>query len=152
MKLAISLFLPMFLLNALAAGAADMALEAKLVWGTNDDKTDANCKPVDADLAGKLHGMFKWKNYYEITNRTAMMPLDQMCDLKMSDRCTLKLKNVGESRIEVHCIGQGKQVHEGAYMLAPTAWVVLGGNCTNNTAWFIGLRAVDDSKRAVTKN
>jgi hypothetical protein len=115
---------------------------------------------VDAELAGKLHGMFKWKNYYEITNETASLALNKIRTLKMSDQCTLELKNVGASRIEVNCIGQGKQVHKGAYTLDPPKWLVLGGSCDNNTAyntaWFIGLRAVDaktaDAKKAIGKN
>ena len=141
--------------GAFAARAGDVELEARLVWGTSDDKCDAKCKPVDADLAGKLHGMFKWKNYYEITNETASLTLNKIRTLKMSDQCTLELKNLGGSRIEVNCIGQGKQVHKGAYTLDPPKWLVLGGNCDNhtayNTAWFIGLRAID-TKKAIGKN
>jgi hypothetical protein len=149
-----------FVSAALAARAGDMQLEARLVWGTSDDKSDAKCKPVDADLAGKLHGTFKWKNYYEITNQTTTLALNKVRTIKMSDQCTLELKNVGGSRIEVNCIGQGKQVHKGAYTLDPPKWLVLGGNCDNNTAyntaWFIGLRAIDtktpDAKTAIGKN
>jgi len=153
--------LSVFLVSAaFAARGGDMELEARLVWGTSDDKSDAKCKPVDAELAGKLHGMFKWKNYYEITNETASLALNRIRTLKMSDQCTLELKNVGGSRIEVNCIGQGKQVHKGAYTLDPPKWLVLGGNCDNNTAyntaWFIGLRAIDtktaDAKKAIGKN
>jgi hypothetical protein len=132
---------------AITARAGDVELEARLVWGTSDDKSDANCKPMDSDLAGKLHGMFKWKNYYEITNKIATLELNKVRTLKMSDQCTLELKNVGGSRIEVNCIGQGKQVHKGSYTLDAPKWLVLGGNCDNhtayNTAWFIGIRAVD---------
>ena len=140
--------------SALAARAGDIALEARLVWGTSDDKTDGKCKPMDGDLSGKLHGMFKWKNYYEITNQATVLELNKVRTIKMSDQCTLELKNVGGSRIEVNCIGQGKTVHKGAYTLDPPKWLVLGGNCDNttayNTAWFIGLRAVD--KKALGKN
>src|SRR5271163_4334564 len=77
---------------AFAARAGDVELEARLVWGTSDDKSDAKCKPVDPELAGKLHGTFKWKNYYEITNETASLALNKICTLKMSAQCTLELK------------------------------------------------------------
>jgi hypothetical protein len=143
-------------LCAVSTHAADLKLEAKLVWGANDDKGDCACKAVDNDLASKLHGMFKWKNYFEITNQTAAIALNKSSDLKMSDRCTLQIKNLGSSRIEVNCIGQGKQVCKGAYTLAPPTWLVLGGNATNDTAWFIALRAVDfktaDAKKSLTTN
>jgi hypothetical protein len=130
--------------------AADFKLEARLIWGANDDKETVQCKPVDPELSVKLHRMFKWKNYYEITNRTAAIPLNQSADLKMSDACTIRVKNLGASRVEVNCIGHGKQVYKGAYTLAPAQWLVLGGNDTADTAWFVGLRAV--TGKPLTKN
>jgi hypothetical protein len=141
---------------AASTPAADLKLEAKLLWGANDDKGDSTCKEIDPGLAAKLHGMFKWKNYFEITNQTAAIALNKSADFKMSERCTLQIKNLGASRIEVSCFGQGKQVCKGDYTLAPPTWLVLGGNATNNTAWFIALRSVDpkavDAKKSLTKN
>jgi hypothetical protein len=140
----------LFLAIAVTARGGDMKLEARLVWGTSDDKADAKCKPMDAELAGKLHGMFKWKNYYEITNEIADLAPNKVRTLKMSDQCTLQLRRISGSRIEVNCIGRGKEVHKGAYTLDPPKWLVLGGNCGNDTAWFIGLRAID--AKGLTKN
>jgi hypothetical protein len=139
----------------LTARAADLQLEARLIWGANDEKETVKYEALDPDLSGKLHRAFKWKNYYEITNKTAVVALNASADLKMSDACTIRVKNLGESRVEVSCIGQGKQVHKGSYTLVPPQWLVLGGNGTDNTAWFIGLRAIDksaDAKKAVSKN
>jgi len=142
--------------TALPARAADLKLEARLIWGANDDKETVKYEPVDPQLSGKLHRMFKWKNYYEITNKTAGIDLNKSCDLKMSDACTIRVKNLGASRVEVNCIGQGKQVHKGTYTLVPPQWLVLGGNGSDNTAWFVGLRALDDktvdAKKAISKN
>ena len=151
MRSAASLLLSACLLAASAASAADMNLEARLVWGTNDEKGGPNCKPVDAELAAKLHGMFKWKNYFEITNQVADIPENKTRDLKMSDRCTLRIKNLGGSRVEINCIGEGKEVHKRADTLLPHTWLVLGGNDKNNTAWFIGLRS-DAAGKVISKN
>jgi hypothetical protein len=140
----------------LSARAADLKLEARLIWGSNDEKETVKYEPLDPALSDKLHRMFKWKNYYEITNRTAGVVLNQSSDLKMSDSCTIRVKNLGASRVEVSCIGQGRQIHKGTYTLVPPQWLVLGGNSTNNTAWFVGLRAIDpkavDPKKAISKN
>jgi hypothetical protein len=145
-----------FSATALSSPAADLKLEARLIWGANDEKETVKYEPVDPDLSEKLHRMFKWKNYFEITNKTASVALNQSCDLKMSDACTLQIKNLGASRVEVSCIGHGKQVHKGAYTLVPPQWLVLGGNDTADTAWFIGLRAIDpksaEPKKAISKN
>jgi hypothetical protein len=151
MRSAAQLFLSAFLLAATAASAGDMNLEARLVWGTNDEKGGPNCKPVDAELSASLHRTFKWTNYFEITKQVAAIPEKQTRDIKMSDRCTLRIKNLGGSRVEINCIGQGKQVHKGSYTLTPPSWLVLGCNDTNNTAWFIGLRAENGGK-VISKN
>lgn len=135
-----------------SASAADMKLEAKLVWGTDEVKHDPNFKPVDNQLAAKLHGAFKWKNYYEITNEWADLADNKSCNLKMSNHCTLRVKNLGAPRIEVQCIGEGKQVHHGEYTLASPTWLILGGDAGNDTAWFVGLRNRDDGKKAITRN
>ena len=151
MRSAASLLLSACLLAASAASAADMNLEARLVWGTNDEKGGPDCKPVDAELSANLHRMFKWKNYFEITNQVADIPENKTRDLKMSDRCTLRIKNLGGSRVEINCIGEGKEVHKRADTLLPHTWLVLGGNDTNNTAWFIGLRS-DNGGKVISKN
>jgi hypothetical protein len=139
----------------LAAGAADLPLEARLIWGSNDEKETVKYEPLDPALSDKLHRMFKWKNYYEITNVNTRIALNQSGDLKMSDACTIRVKNMGATRVEVSCIGHGKEVHKGTYTLDPPQWLVLGGNSNDNTAWFIGLRAVDPKavdKKAISKN
>jgi len=153
MRSAPRLLLALILLAAAAASAADLKLDARLVWGANDDQGGPNCKPVDAALAIKLNGAFKWRHYFEITNQTASIPLNQTRDLKMSDHCTLRVKNLGGSRVEINCIGEGKEVHKGAYTLTPPKWLVLGGSSKDNTAWFIGLRSTDaETNRIIGKN
>src|SRR5271155_2626716 len=106
MRNAARVFLSAFLFTATAAIAADLKLEARLVWGTNDEKGGPNCKPMDAGLDANLHGMFKWKRYFEITNQAASIPLNKTRDLKMSEHCTLRIKNLGGSRVEIACIGE----------------------------------------------
>jgi hypothetical protein len=151
MRSAVSLLFSAFLLAASAAKAGDLNLETRLMWGTNDEKGGPNCKPVDAELAATLHRTFKWTHYFEITKQVTAIPEKQTRAVKMSERCTLRIKNLGGSRVEISCIGQGKEVDKTAHTLRANKWLVLGGNDKNNTAWFIGLRA-DDSGKAITKN
>lgn len=154
MRNTVHLLFSAIFLAAAAVGAADLNLEATLVWGTNDEKAGPDCKPVDADLAAGLHGIYKWKNYFEITNKTASIPLNRTRDLKMSDHCTLRIKNLGASRVEVSCIGEGRPVHKRTDTLSPPQWMVWGGNADNHTAWFIGLRSNDPraAAKVMSKN
>jgi hypothetical protein len=140
--------------TALSVRAADLNLEARLIWGANDDNNTVNYKPADPELSGKLHRMFKWKNYYEITNDRAGLAVNQSCDLGMCKSCAIHVRNMGGSRVEINCIGHDKQAHKGAYTLEPGQWLIVGGNNTNNTAWFLGLRAIDDqaAAKAISKN
>ncbi len=153
MRNALRLFvIACFLASVGAVRAEELKLEARLVWGTNEEKPSSNCKPVDPALFDKLHGAFKWKNYFEITNQISSIPVGKTRDIKMSDRCTLHVKNLGHSRIEVNCIGDGKEVHKGAYTLTPPKWLDLGGNDKDNTAWFIGFRSTHIDPKAISKN
>jgi hypothetical protein len=55
--------------------------------------------------------------------------------------------------VEINCIGEGKEVHKGAYTLTPPKWLVLGGSSKDNTAWFIGLRANEaETNKVIGKN
>jgi hypothetical protein len=152
MRSAARFFLSSFLFAASVASAADMNLEARLVWGTNDEKGGPNCKPVDPELSASLHRTFKWSHYFEITKQVAAIPEKQTRDIKMSERCTLRVKNLGGSRVEVRYIGEGKEVLKGAYTLLASEWKLVGGNSKGDTAWFVGLRSGSASNKAISKN
>jgi len=153
MRRAACLLFSAFFLAAIGAAAAGLKLEARLVWATNDEKGGPNCKPLDGDLAGKLHGMFKWKSYFEITNQLACIPVNKTRDIKMSAHCTLRVENLGGSRVEITCIGEGKEVQKWTDTLTPPKWLVFGGDCENNTAWFIGLRSNNpEPNQIISKN
>jgi hypothetical protein len=127
-------------LAALAAVAADLKLEAKLIWGANDPPATVNHNLEDPALAAALRRNFKWTNYYEITNLAAVIPLNQSRDVRMSDRCTLTIRNLGSSLVAVDCMGQGRQVSKGTNTLP----CVYAGTNTDDTGWFIHLRSLDD--------
>ena len=118
--------------------AADLKLEAQLIWGANDPPATVHHGLVDPKLAAALRGNFKWTNYYQITNLAAVIPLNQSRDLRMSDKCTLTVKNLGSSLVAVDCIGQGKPISKGTNSLP----CVYAGTNANDTGWFIRLRSL----------
>ena len=125
---------------ALTALAGDLKLGAQLIWGANDSPVTVNHNLVDPDLSATFRQHFKWTNYYEITNVSASVPLNESRDVRMSDRCTLKIRNLGSSVVAVDCIGQGKAVSKGTNTLP----CVYCGTNVNDTAWFIRLRSLDE--------
>jgi hypothetical protein len=136
------ILLAAFLLAA-SARAADMKIEALLVRGVNDQKSVPDGKPVDSQLADKLHDTFKWKYYFQVTNQDASIPLNKVRDIRLSDQCIVSIKNLGASRVEVNCTGEGNKQCKGSYTLTPPKWLVLGGNARDDSAWFISLRSKD---------
>ena len=126
--------------TGLPAFAGEMKLEARLIWGTNTD-TNSNTRVQDQRLTKALSGIFKWKNYYEITNRTATIAQDATCSLEMSSKALLKIKNLDGTRIEVSCIGEGKSVTKTVHSLPSGEWLTLGGNVQNDSAWFIVIKS-----------
>jgi hypothetical protein len=134
------------LLTLMSARAADLKLEAKLIWGSNDPTNKVQHPMVkDPKLSSHLHRIFKWNNYYEINTKSVSIPQTKTTDLQMSEKCKLEVKNLGANRIDVSCIGKGKPVSRGTHSLSPGQWFVLGGNDKNNSAWFIVMRSTSDT-------
>jgi len=130
------------LLAVLSTRAADLKLEAKLIWGSNDPTNKVQHPVVkDPKLSSHLHRIFKWDNYYEINTKDASIPQTKTATLQMSEKCKLDVKNLGSNRIEVNCIGKGKPVSRGTHSLPPGQWFTLGGNDKNNSAWFVVMRS-----------
>jgi len=122
-----------------AATAADLNLRATLIRGANDGQARGNDILADPALKASLRSwpaVSKWTNFYQITNLTAVIPLNQTRDVKMSDRCTLRIRNLGSSRVAIDCIAQDKLISKGTNTL-PLIW---GADDTNNTVWFVSLQ------------
>lgn len=128
-----------FSLAARSALAADLRLEAKLIWGANAPPATVNYNLADPALAATLRHHFKWTNYYEITNLAGAIPLNQSRVFRVSEQCTLNIRNLGSSLVAVECTGQAKPVIKGTNALP----CVYTGTNLDDTAWFIRLRSLD---------
>jgi hypothetical protein len=123
----------------------EMKLEAKLIWGTNDDKSpDPKHKPVPTDLAQKLKSSpFKWANYFEVNDKQFTLGLSAEKLVSMSKNCDIKVKNLGDSQVELCLFGKGKLVSKITQALPKGQLLVTGGNAENATAWFVVLKQTD---------
>ena len=140
---AVSVF---FLDRSASSGvAAELKLEAQLIWGTNDAKSpDPNHKPVDPDVAKKLKSLpFKWANYYEVTRKQFAVPESGVRSETMSKECEIQVKNLGKAVVELSLVGRGEHVGKITQALPKRELLVTGGNAPNFTAWFVVLKQVD---------
>ena len=125
--------------------AADLKLEAQLIWGTNDaNSPDPNHRPVDRDVAKKLKTFpFRWANYFEVTRRRFTVPESVVWRETMSKECEIRVKNLGNSLVELSLVGRGERVGKITQALPKRELLVTGGNAPNFTAWFVVLKQVE---------
>ena len=124
------------------ARAADMKLEAQLLWGTDDAKSpNPKHKPIDADLKKKLKDLpLKWSNYFEETRKSFDVPQGQSRRIILSDLCEIEVKNLDGNKVEVTHFGRGQKVATRTQALPKGEMLVLGGNAPGATAWLVVLR------------
>ncbi|MDB6022074.1 MAG: hypothetical protein JWQ04_1931 [Pedosphaera sp.] len=120
--------------------------EALLVWGTNDPHSpDPTHIPVDAELARRLGSSpYRWKYYFEVPPRQPLeIPIGETKKgIRMSKRCTLDIKNLGKSRVEVRLYGEGKPVLINTEPLTDDHLLIYAGPAGNETAWLVVVRKV----------
>lgn len=128
-----------------AAALGELKLDARLIWGSDDDKSpNPKHKKLDTELTKKLRKIFKWKNYFSCEEKVVTIPINQSTRIQMSERCTIEVKNLGNSRVEVYLFGEGKFINRTSHTLPKGDWLTLAGDDKNETAWFIVLKQVEN--------
>ena len=121
-----------------AVQAENIKVEAKLIWGTNDEKSPHPMhKPVDEATAEKLRRVFKWKNYFLEKQETVDIPSRQTRTVRLSKDCEVEITELPSSPIQVKLIGKGKVVNKTTKPLVKGELFVLGGDDANQSAWFV---------------
>jgi len=140
--------LAFFVMTGLA-GAAERKMEARLIWGTNDEKSpDPKHRPLDGDLSKKLREMpLKWKNFFEVNRQVFTINTTNYTEIVMSKQCTIQVKDKGGNNVTVKLYGEGKQVNRVDKPLPKGEVLTIGGDAKDKNAWFITVRPVGtDSK------
>jgi len=124
--------------------AKEIKLEAQLVWGTNDEKTDnAELKPVTAEVEKRLKSLpFKWQHYFEVKRKQFTVQHAKTQRINLSKDCVIEVKNLENDQVEVTLLGKGEVVGRIKQKLPDGETLVLGGNAANFTGWFVVLRPV----------
>jgi hypothetical protein len=124
--------------------AADLKLDATLVWGSNDDKSpDPSHRPLDPVYAKKLAKIFKWKNYYEVNRMVVAIPSRQTKKLSMSKQCIIEITELEGEPIEVKLYGEGKALNKFTKVLPKGEIITFAGEDKNESAWFVMIKEAD---------
>jgi hypothetical protein len=132
-----------------AASAADMKLEAKLIWATNDQNSpDPKHKPASPELAQWLEKHYAWKHYFLVERTNSVIAEGVTGKFVMSDKCTVEVKNLGKNVVGANLIGEGKSYSKITLGLPPGESLGLAGDSRNDTAWFVVLKNTGDAAPA----
>ncbi|TAK95542.1 MAG: hypothetical protein EPO07_15400 [Verrucomicrobia bacterium] len=121
--------------------AAELKLEAVLIWGTNDTNSpDPNHKLVGPKLAKTLGDLpIKWKSYFVVEKKDFSVNQGATEKVRLSKECEIKVKNADGASVELQLIGKGKPVGKMTKDVNKGC-LVTGGNAENFTSWFVVLR------------
>lgn len=125
--------------NTPAASSATEDYEVRLIWASNEETSPNPAhKKLDTALTAWLKKSFRWSSYYEVNKNVLSISQNQTKDAKLSDVCTVKMKNLGGGRLEMELWGKGKLVSKTTEKL--DKWIILAGEDKNETAWFVVVR------------
>ncbi len=131
--------------KAKPAEVATESYQVRLIWASNDEASpDPTHKKLDSELTAFLKKSFKWSSYYEVNSKVVTVPVNKMQEIRLSEACTVKLKNLGKSWLEADLFGKGKQVSKTKSELKK--WVILAGPAENETGWFVVIRKAPKDK------
>jgi len=126
--------------SPLTIHAEDMRIKAQLVWGTNQEKPEEpNVKEVAPDLRDKLRKIFKWKNYFEVSAKPIGLNNKENKKVRMSAKCEVEIKSLGDKDVEVNLWGEGKLVVTKRLTLSRATSQAIAGDDKNDSAWFVVL-------------
>jgi len=125
--------------------AAELKIEAKLIWGTNDESfSDPKYKPVDEATAAKFKNVFKWKKYFEVTRKITTIPDRGSRRLPMSDKCVIEITELEGPNVEVTLIGEGKAINKTTHPLRKGDSFTIAGEGKDGSAWFVLITELDE--------
>ncbi len=134
----------LFALSTASVLAANVKIEAKLIWATDEAKSpDPKHTPVDEPTAERLRKAFKWKNYFVVNKVVKDIPSRGSVPFELSKKCTVEIKELEGPRVEVMLIGDGKPVHKAVKSLNKGESFVYSGDDKNQNAWFVMITELD---------
>jgi len=134
-----------FLPGALATVAADeLKFHVHLVWATDDPNPPAgkDYKPIEPDIRKQIKAL-KWKNYFEVRHTDFALAPGTSKKVAISEKCSIDVKDLGNSSVEVVLIGKGKEVAKVKQTLRKGQILVPAGDAPNETAWLVILQRVE---------
>jgi hypothetical protein len=128
-----------------AVQGAEMKLEIQLLWGTDKETSpDPKHKPVEPDVKAKLSKLpLKWNNYFLVQSQKLSVLPGETKKAELSERCSVDVKNVRASEVEISLYGKGHELLKRAQSLPKGEILILGGNAPNETSWLVVIKRIE---------
>ena len=108
---------------------------ASLVLGTDKEKKSG--KKVSGSIRKRLSKIFKWSNYYKLSDKKFSIPDNKTKSTVLSKKASIKVSNRKEGKISVSLFSEGKMLIQKRQNLRSGSYMVLAGESTGDSAWFI---------------
>ena len=126
------------------AAAGEMQFQVHLVWATDDPKPPQgkDYKPLEPEIRKQVKAL-KWKNYFEVRHVDFSLSPATSKKVSISDKCSIEVKDLGNSNLEVVLIGKGKEVARVKQVLRKGEILVPAGDAPNETAWLVIVKRIE---------
>jgi hypothetical protein len=98
---------------------------------------------VDLATAEKLRKVFKWKNYFVVTNMVKTIPSRGSNRFELSKQCAIEIIELEGPRVEVRLIGEGKEINKTVKTINKGESFTYGKDDKNDSAWFAIITQLD---------
>ena len=126
-------------------GKGESKFEAQLIWAAKDKSKDSKLKPVDPEVRKKLDELpLKWTHYYMVKRESFAVAKGGTNSVIMSEKCTVEVKRLGDSKYEVTFHGKkGNVCTKRTQPFLKGEILILGGNAPDATAWLVTLKRTE---------
>ena len=108
---------------------------ASVVLGTDKEKKSG--KKVSGSILKRLSKVFKWNNYYKLSGKKFSIQDNNDKSNVLSKKESIKVINRKEGKISVSLFSEGKMLIQKSQNLRSGSYMVLAGESTGDSAWFI---------------
>ncbi len=133
-----SLFIALFLFidsGITSVNSDTIEVTASVVLGTDKEKKSG--KKVSGSIRKRLSKIFKWSNYYKLSDKKFSIPDNKTKSTVLSKKASIKVSNRKEGKISVSLFSEGKMLIQKSQSLRSGSYMVLAGKSTGDSAWFI---------------
>jgi hypothetical protein len=123
-----------------SAGAPTLTFYIQLVRGSDQDAPpEPQAQLIGDKLGQRLHGVFKWKNYWEIKREAVALKTGEKARKQMSPQHDVEIALTGPQEMTVSMYSNGKLTRKRKQSVE-TGFYIAGGDKDDTQSWFIVVR------------